>query len=187
MSIENVAGIDVACKTLELVVRKRGKNLKVRTFKNEPEGHAALVKSLKKHKVTHVCLEATGSYHLDIAVAISDQDGIEVIVLNPRASKHFAEALMTRCKTDAIDADVLAQYVERMDFEAWEPPSKEVLIVRACSRRLAALTKDKARAKNQLHALQATEQTPDFIIEDAMRSIAQLEQQIQDLEKHALS
>ena len=48
-------------------------------------------------------MEATGVYHLDLAVALHNAQDIEVMVVNPKAAKHFADATMTRTKTDALD------------------------------------------------------------------------------------
>jgi transposase len=48
-----------------------------------------------KHQ-SKVCLEATGTYHLDIAVALSREPGIDVTVMNPKAVKNFGKALIRR-------------------------------------------------------------------------------------------
>lgn len=101
-------------------------------------------------------MEATGIYHLDLAVTLDLTPDLNVMVLNPKVARRFAEATMTRGKTDAIDAGILAQYAGCMEFIIWNAPKPNVLKIRACSRRLAALTKLKVQAKNQLHALQVT-------------------------------
>jgi transposase len=41
------------------------------------------------------------------------------MVLNPKVAHNFAKVLMKRSKTDAVDADILATYGERMPFVAW--------------------------------------------------------------------
>jgi transposase len=73
-----------------------------------------------------VCIEATGIYHFDLAIALHDA-GIKVMVINPKASHNFAKFLMKNSKTDGVDADTLAMYAERMDFVAlaWTRPSNE--------------------------------------------------------------
>lgn len=182
----NCCGIDVGSKSLDVVVRKKGKSLKNITFQNTASGHKAILKLLRKHKVTHVGIEATGYYHLDLALVIDDTRDIEVMLINPRASKHFAKAMMRRIKTDAIDADLLAQFVERMDFVQWKSPVGDVFAIRACGRRLVSLSKEKTKAKNQLHAFSTTQRTPRFIIEDIQLSIQQLEAQIDNLIKQGL-
>ena len=94
----NYCGIDTGCKTLDVVIRKKGQSLKCQSFTNIHEGHSKLLSYLRKHKVGRVGLEATGYYHLDIAIELDDATDIEVMIINPRASKNFARALMTKHK-----------------------------------------------------------------------------------------
>ena len=107
-------------------------------------------------------------------------------MVNPKAAKRFGEARMTRTKTDKVDAGVLAEFAERMEFIAWRKPSDEVLALRACSRRLAALSDQKTQAKNQLHAMAASATTPLFVLDDARLSIQQMEAQITNLRDKTL-
>ena len=180
-------GIDTGKDALDVVVRSKGKSLKCLTFKNNPSGHQAILKHLLKQKVTQVGIEATGYYHLDIALELDDAAGIDVMIINPRASKNFAKAMMQNVKTDAIDAELLAQFVERMDFVKWKSPVGDVFAIRSYGRRLVSLGKEKTKAKNQLHAFSRTKRTPKAIIEDIHLSIQQLESQIENLMTHALA
>jgi transposase len=175
-----VAGIDVAHKTLGVVLSLEEKLGKVQEFANSASGHQALVKTLKAARVERVCLEATGSYHLDLALAL-EAAGLALMVVNPKAAKRFAEALLTRSKTDAVDAAVLAQFAQRMPFEPWQRPEEKALALRACARRLEALNRAKTEAKNQLHALSQTQTTPEVVLADVRLSITQCESQINDL------
>lgn len=180
-----VAGIDVGAR--ELVVKVKGASVsKQMTVPNQISGFNDLKKRFKKWKVQHVVLEATGVYHLDLALFLHDMRGLEVMVLNPRAARHFALARMTRNKTDAVDADVLAEFGRCMPFEAWQPPTQAVLALRASSRRLATLAHQRTRAKNQYHALLSTQSTPDFILEDVELTLDQLDRQIARLEEKTL-
>lgn len=182
----NTIGIDVGCKELVVVVMVNGKARKAKSFTNTPSGHKSIIQSLKKIKgETKVCIEATGVYHFDLAVALSRTDGIEVMVINPKAAHNFAKALMARSKTDAIDAENLAIYVERMPFEAWERPADECISLRAISRRIAALSKQKTQTKNQLHALKSTTETPALIIEQTEQLIDFFERHIKTLQDSA--
>ncbi|MBK1720569.1 IS110 family transposase [Thiocystis violacea] len=176
----NTAGIDVAHKTLALAISTEEKLGKVREFANTPSGHAALIKVLQSAQVERVCLEATGSYHLDLALAI-DAAGVPLMVLNPKAAKRFAEALLTRHKSDAVDAGVLGPFAQRMPFEPWQRPGAEALELRACVRRLEALVADRTRAKNQRHALRQSTTTPAVVLEDVRLSIRQYADQIEAL------
>ena len=54
-----------------------------------------------------------------------------------------------------------------MDFVAWTRPSDETIALRSFARRINALTGQKAAAKNHLHALNATSETPKAVLKDA--------------------
>lgn len=181
----NICGIDVSKDTLEIVIRKNNRSQKSKTFENSPEGHVKLIHFLIQKKTELICLEATGSYHLDIAILISEVDALKIMVINPKAASNFAKAMMQRTKTDATDAEMLAQYADRMDFVEWQAPLSEVLSLRTCSRWLEASSKELTRLKNQLHAFEMTQTTPDFIIKSVKERIERLMQEIVNLEKEA--
>src|SRR5690606_7514981 len=182
----NVCGIDVSKNSLEIVTIVETKVSRVKTFTNTRTGHKALVGHLKKLKVDHVCMEATGNYHLDIALILSTHKTIKLMVINRKVALSFGKALAAKAKTDGIDACVLAQYALRMEFKQWQAPPEVFFAVRACSRRLYQLVKLKTNLKNQLHSYQNTDFSPEFIIDDALQSIVQVEQQIKNLIKHTL-
>ena len=48
--------------------------------------------------------------------------GLDVMVINPKAAKRFAECT----KTDAVDAALLAQFAQRLPFEPWQRPDAPV-------------------------------------------------------------
>ena len=72
------------------------------------------------------------------------------MVANPRAVENFAKAMMSRSKTDPMDAEVLREFAERMPFVEWVPPSQAALERRAASRRLHSLSNMGTREKNRL-------------------------------------
>ena len=179
------AGIDVGAEELVMVIRKNGKLFNPQTFTNTRADRARLVKKLVKLPGVIVCMEATGVYHFDLAVALHDA-GVLVMVINPKSSHNFAKVLMKNSKTDAVDANTLAEYAARMDFVAWTRPSDETIAVRCFSRRITALTTQKAAAKNHLHALTATQETPKAVLRDAKLAITQLQKRIDRLTTETL-
>ncbi len=179
------AGIDVGAEELLLVIRNNGTSYKAQKFTNTPADRARLVKKLTKLPGIIVCLEATGVYHFDLSIALHDA-GVALMVVNPKASHNFARALMKNSKTDAVDAETLAQYAERMDFIAWTRPSHEKIAMRSFARRIDTLTRQKAAAKNHLHALSASQETPQAVLRDVNLSISQLEKRIDRLTQEAL-
>jgi len=181
------AGIDVSAKELSVTIRINGKAGKAKTYDNNAKGHKKVISALKKTKVERVCLEATGIYHFDLAVALHDTHCFGLTVLNPKAAKNYADAIMSRTKTDAVDAAILAEYAERMEFMPWKRPNDAFLAIRACARRLSALTKQRAQSKNQLHALQFVDSTPAFILKDVALTIEQLDVQIEQMRANTLT
>ena len=178
------AGVDVGAAELFLVIRNNAISMKAQTFANTPADRQRLLKRLSKFPGVTVCLEATGVYYLDLALSLADA-GARLMVLNPKASHNFAKVLLRNSKTDAVDADTLAQYAERMPFQAWARPAAEALALRALARRINTLTKDKAAAKNQQHALTFSPETPKAVLRDLKLSITQLEKRIECLATQA--
>lgn len=80
-----------------------------------------------------------------------------------------------------MDANTLAQYAERMPYQPWVRPAGEALTLRAFSRRINAITKDKAAAKNQLHALSFSREVPKAVLRELKLAIAQMEKRIDRL------
>ena len=150
----NQAGIDVSNETFD-IQKRCGKVLTQHAFSNSPAGHRQAIIWLQRGaQGARVCLEATGIYHLQLALALDRAPGVEVMVINPRAGRRFAEAQMVRAKTDQVDAAVLRQYVERMRFTAWTAPSEQQLELQSLARRLAQVKKEQVRERSRLHAAQ---------------------------------
>ncbi|WP_411725857.1 IS110 family transposase [Methyloglobulus sp.] len=131
------ADIDVGAEELILVIRKNGKPFDPQKFANTAADRARLVKKLVKLPSLIVCLEATGIHHFDLALSLHDA-GVLLMVINPKAAHNVAKVLMKNSKTDAVDADTLAEYAARMDFVAWTRPSNEKLALRSFARRVNA-------------------------------------------------
>jgi transposase len=183
---ESFIGLDVGAEELMLLVRSEDKSGPAQAYKNTPSDHQRIIKKVKQLGDCIVCLEATGVYSMDIAIALFDAN-IRVMVINPQSSHNFAKVLGKHSKTDAVDADTLAQYAQRMPFQHWVRPSNSYLQLRVFSRRIYALTKQKSAAKNQSHALSATDNTPKEVLQDVKLAITQLENRIASLSKKALA
>lgn len=148
-----IVGIDIGARVL--VVCAETVKLAAR-FDNTPAGRSALIAPLRAiGRPVRVVMEATGIYFLDLARELVAA-GLAVMVVNPKAAHHFAEALLERRKDDPVDAGVLREYGRRMPFVPWQPPSAAVFQLRELGRQIQAFGKDAAAAKNRLHALAAT-------------------------------
>jgi transposase len=142
--------LEVSAK--ELVVALSGQNgeVQLRHFANTAAGHKALRHTLTRGgKRVRVVMEATGLYGLDVALTLSAQEGVELMVANPRAVRNFAKAMMQRSKNDQLDAVVLWEFAVRMPFQAWARPAAHTLALWAIARRLEVLTVQRTAEKNR--------------------------------------
>lgn len=177
-------GIDVSAETLSVEIGSAGGAVERLLFDNTAKGHRALVKRLsKKGRTARVCLEATGNYSLDVAMALHGA-GIAVMVVNPKVAKRFAQALGERSKTDRIDAGVLREFAQRMPFVPWQPPAPQRLQLRSITRRIDALVNTLTQEKNRLHAASASELTA-AIRKSIRLHISQLERHVETLRSEA--
>src|SRR5208282_2092289 len=160
------AGMEVSKQELVVAFQREGQRKALKTFANTPPGHQAVIRHLSHPgRKVRVCLESTGLYGLDVALALQ-RAGLEVMVANPRAVRNFAKALMERSKNDQLDAVVLLEFALRMPFRAWVAPSAAVLQLHALARRLEALTDMQTAEKGRLEAVQATDTTPAAVRRD---------------------
>jgi transposase len=181
-------GIDVSAATLAVAVQQEGRDgFRQKAFANSACGHKRLIAWLLEcGGRVRVSLEATGTYSLDVALALDAAEGIEVAVLNPKTANQFAQTLR-RSKTDAADAQALAEYSRRMEFVPWQRPSRGGLELRTLSRHIATLTEDHTRWGNRLHAAEASRTTPRCVLDDMKRARAAIAKRILKLRKEAVA
>jgi len=180
-------GIDVGARELVVAIRRDGHLLDIMRFANDGSGHARLIRFITKGgRRARVALESTGVYGLDLALALHEAKRVEVMVANPRAVKDFSDALLKRTKTDPEDALVLVEFVERMPFVPWVPPSANALSLRMIARRIAALVDASTAEKNRLHAAGFVAACNSVIRSDIKANLRQLDRHIVALAKHAV-
>jgi transposase len=103
-------GIDVAKAQLAFACRPTGET---GTVGNEEDGVRDLVARCQALAPTLIVLEATGGYEAAVVAALATA-GLPVVVANPRQVRDFAKATGQLAKTDALDAQVLALFAERV-------------------------------------------------------------------------
>jgi transposase len=181
----NPCGIEVSAQTLVVALGREGRACWRREFPNTPQGHQTLLRWLERAgQPVHVAMESTGLYGLDLAFTLH-QARVAVMVANPRAVRHFAQAMMQRTKTDRVDAEVLCQFAARMPFVTWRPPSGAAFQLVAVARRLEALTEMLAAEKNRRHAASLSQALPALIRHDVERSIQTHERALERLTRAA--
>ena len=154
-------------------------------FSNDAGGHRKLVRYLGKRGAVRVCLEATGRYHLDVALALHRSPQVQLYVLNPWAARRFAEAGLRRAKTDRVDAAALAEYAERMPLREWAPPTPTTLHVQAITRRMQQLADRKSSEGSRLHALLASRALPQVVVQSVRDELSHLDAQLAALQLEA--
>ena len=182
-------GIDVSARTLVVALeRDHQPGRQRREFLNTAVGHEGLIQWLSKSATAvQVCIEATGLYSLDLALALHRAEGIEVMVANPRAIADFAKALLQRSKTDQLDADVMLEFARRMPFVAWQPPSSPQLDLRALMRRITGLKLASQQEKNRLHSVSQSAEITPLVRKDIQSHLVQLERHVEKLEQQAVA
>ena len=103
-------GIDVSKATLDIATHPDPECWQ--TANDDPSIHT-LVQRLRRRHPTLIVLEATGGYEHPVVAACAAA-GLPVVVANPRQVRDFARATGQLAKTDAIDAQVLAQFAARV-------------------------------------------------------------------------
>lgn len=187
MKNTDFAGIDVSAKELVVAIKRGQRAPRLLTFHNNPAGHRKLVRFLTKGgRHARICLESTGVYSLDPALALHRSAGIDVMLANPRAVRDFAKARFQRSKTDTADAIIILEFVQRMPFVPWQPPAQEVLDLRAIARRIAALTVSSTREKNRLHAARGAAELTNAIALDIQAHIQYIKTSVEELTFEAI-
>lgn len=183
----NTIGVDVDSRLLVCKIRRGGKDYPLTQFANDPLGHRKFIRwATKRGKCARVCMEATGVYSLPFALACHQAVNIEVMVVNPKAIKKFADASLARGKTDAMDADVILNFLERMPFRSWQPPSEEVLEIQHITRRIVQLQTELTRERNRHKQAQRLDLIGQVVANDTAVNMRHLQRRINTLEATAL-
>jgi transposase len=180
-------GVDVDSEALVCAMQRAEQRLPLATFANTAAGHKKFIRwATKGGRQTQVCLEATGIYSLEFALALHHAKNVEVMVVNPRAIKDFVRACMQRAKTDAVDAGGILEYLQRMPFAAWQPPAPEILELQAINRRIVQLNTELTREKNRRHASEVAGASADAIAHDIEVNIHHLERRLERMHNRGL-
>lgn len=155
------------------------------TFAQTPDGFTAFQERLCSLDLppaqTLLVLEATGSYWVALALSLHDA-GFVVALVNPAQVYNYARSLPRRAKTDALDAQLLAQFAAERQPARWTPPPQVYHELRQRLLVRDGLLSMRKPSRNQRHAL---EQWP-VQIASALKQLdelsAELDQRIATLE-----
>lgn len=103
-------GIDVSKDRLDVHVVPSGRTF---TAQRDDKGLEQLAGDLRQFTPALVVLEATGGFEITVAAALAGAN-LPVAVVNPRQIRDFARATGRLAKTDALDAEAIARFAERI-------------------------------------------------------------------------
>jgi transposase len=155
VSVE-ILGIDVGKREMHAVLLQQDRSVS-KSVPNSAAGFRQLQAWLRNRKVErlHVCLEATGGWSEDVAVALYEA-GHVVSLVNPMRIKAFAGSEMLRTKTDRVDAALIARFCRMHVPEPWTPPALEIRILQGLVRRYQSLVQMRTEEQNRLQAPMVT-------------------------------
>jgi transposase len=139
-------GIDLSKKFLDIGEYPANRQWRL---PNDAKGLRQLLEQLHEIKPSLVVLEASGGLEHSVADKLHDAK-FRVAVLNPRQVRNFAKAKGYMAKTDAIDAQVLAQYGKVMKPPVRPLPTKATREIQALISRRTQLVGMIVAEKNRL-------------------------------------
>lgn len=181
-------GIDIAADsaTVSWVCADDGEPSDPIVIQQDAEGLSSLEQQLISTRLAPaqilVVMEATGCYWISLATRLH-RDGFAVSVINPAQAHYFAKSLLRRAKSDAIDAQILAQLGCALKPAPWNPPPA---IYEELHQRLAhreSLLAIRQQLRNQLHALEHRPRVIESVRRQLERLIETLDKGIAEVEK----
>lgn len=181
----NQVGIDISNEVFDATMQHASGVVR-QQFTNTKTGHRKFIRwAMYQASSARICLEATGIYHLQLALALDRCTDIELMVVNPCAARRFAQANMVRAKTDAIDADGLLLYLQHMVFQRWLAPREELLQLQSLAHRVAQLDKEIIRERSRLHAARRAGPHTRLVQLDIQAHITQIQRRLKHMRSHA--
>ena len=143
-------GVEISKAHLDVYWIPQGKWAR---FGNNAAGFKALSREIDG-RVGCLAYEPTGSYHLDFEEALL-KAGLPLARVNPWQARNFVQALGRRVKTDAIDAQGLAQMAAAMELRPTPVFSKRQRQLKELQVAREALIQDRTRARNRRQHLRS--------------------------------
>jgi transposase len=113
--------------------------------------------------ITLALIEATGGLH-HLVVTLLAEAGIPVCVINPKAIHHFAKAMQYKAKTDALDAELIATFAQRIEPEPRSLPAPEHAQLKELLTRRRQLVGIQTAEKNRLGTVRSIRVQKSIIV-----------------------
>ncbi|MEQ8627079.1 IS110 family transposase [Ekhidna sp.] len=179
---ETTIGVDVAKHKLDVCVLPDGEYAQ---FDNDENGISQIMVLIKKSNPTLVVFEPSGGYERLLQQTLVRKK-LPYAKVNARMVRDFARCTGRIAKTDAIDADVLAQYGAVIRPESKVAISEEEAHLSALIKRRRQLVDDLVREKNRLE-----KKPPFLVVKSIKKHIKFLEKEIgtfdEEMAKHIKS
>lgn len=152
-STKTILGLDVSKDQLDACLLTAPP--RTTTVPNTPAGHAQLLAWAAEAGTLHLCLEATSTYGWAVA-RHAHTAGHTVSVLQPLAVARYAQATLSRNKTDRLDAALIADFGRTQEPRAWTPPRPAQEQLQAQSRLRGELVEQRLGLQNRLDTAHAS-------------------------------
>ena len=146
----NWIGIDISKKEFHVSIHGEKD---VHCLRQTPTGYQSLLSLLRSQSL--VVMEATGGYERDVVKTLHDAN-VSLAVINPRQARDFARSCGNLCKTDKVDAQMLALFAKRMQPSLTLPLPAHTQHLKALRVRQSQLTEMRTQEKNRAPANQTT-------------------------------
>ena len=169
-------GIDVSKDSFDVYDPDKGYS----KFKNSTEGFKLFKKEIGSS--AWCVMEATGSYHQQLAVYLYEQ-GVSLSVVNPLIIKRFIQMKLKRVKADKSDARMIADFGKDQAQVQWTPPKKYVEESNQITSILQMYLKQNTSLKNMLHSLKSKGVNKGLVVRSVTQQLRKLQAEIKKLER----
>jgi len=153
--------------------------ISTKVYRNNKKGVKSFLKTIDGN--CWCIMEATGVYHLLLALAISKKE-IDVSVVNPLQIKRFTQTKLSRTKTDKADAMLIAEYGYRMKPKLYTAPEEFVQELKQLRSLVRMLKRNNRALLNQKHVLQRRDNTSKMALKICKSTIKSNNTQIKKIE-----
>jgi len=173
-------GIDVSKKVFDVAFLKSNGLWFYKKLDNKVEGFKKLTGLIHKDDV--VVMEASGPYHLQLALFLS-KSGYNVSVVNPLIIKRYSQMRMLRAKTDKKDARTISEYGMFTNPELWIPKGELLMQLREMYTALDLFKKQLTMSINQYAAFESSGILGSIVKKELKQHKATLEKRIEKIEE----
>ena len=184
-------GVDVSAKKIDVCLRLGQQVLSSRGhIFNTEEGFGSLLEWLDKHlnkhglsrSDVHVVMEATGTYHENVAQFFLRHQCACHVMPGHRAKKYLQS--LGKSKNDKLDAKGLSLLGIERTLPDWKPLSSGVAELRQLTRQRETFMSQSTAIKNQIHALESGHYVNEFVLQGYQEMLESLKKAVAALDKN---